>query len=535
MVQVGTLLEDRLGLTDEGGAAFEIAFESGESSRDLLYRVFRHHQRTGQHDRGLEVVDGLLRSASDASELATLWTARGQILVASGHAANDAVEAFDMALSYEPGSNEARLGLADALAQLGDWDQLLQVLEAISDSGTPAERATALLRMAAIAQDRLGQPARATDFLRAAVAAAPSADSVARLEALVRAQEPGGAEHIDLLGQRVAFGPPWYPVAVELGRLLLASESRVSWAILSPLLMIRGADEAVKAQLREMRRDHERPPMLVVDAARVDAAWDDADLVVLRDVLSAVEQQLSLVALVGGDLGTAEVSDVSPHSTIGRSFHAVAERLGVGEIGMVRAGAMRVPVGIARVDGALRLAVRADVFQQMARAEVGFVLGMGAELARPGRRLVGGLAAPSVASAIVGLLASVGLRDASTSAATAVADAIRAAFDDDTRTAWAARLQAVAGSDPSTLAARYVAAVEASAHRVAFLAGADLYQVSRLLARLDAGTERPAVFGTIEQFDELLAGWPELAALLVFASSGAFRDWVRNAHDVAGS
>jgi Tfp pilus assembly protein PilF len=536
LLSLGTLLEDRLGLVDEGGACFEVAFESGVSSRELLHRVFRHHQRTGQLERGLEVVDGLLSSATETAELAELWLARGQILLARGGSEHEAVEAFDMALSYDPACHSARLGLAEALERLGDWDQLLQILEAVVDAGSPAQRAEAFVRMADIAETRLSDSARAEGFLRESIAALATLQATQRLEAIVALRQPGSDEHIDLLGSLVNWGPPWYATASRIGEQMLGRAPRQAWCILAPMLMIRGADESVKAQLREMRRDYERPPLLVVTPALVDAAWATQPIAALRAVLTELDGVLHPCGGAAAELEVREASDVSPHSSIGRAFATMCDAAGMHGTSLVRAGEMRVPIAAYEENGAVRVAVRGDLFQQMARAEVGFVLGYAIELARSGNRVVAALSADSRTALVAGLLAACGLRETTGARARAWADRIREVVDSDTLAVWAERLSGIVDvGDSAVISQTFADAVMRSARHVGLLAGADLYQVSRLLARLEPAVERPAVFGTIEQFDELLAGWRDLRELVSFACSPTFRSWMASATLIAAS
>ncbi len=68
------------------------------------------------------------------------------------------MEAYDMALSYDPGNQDALSGLSGILERRGDWDQLLQIYEARADSGGAEERAFALRGVAAVSEAMISRP-----------------------------------------------------------------------------------------------------------------------------------------------------------------------------------------------------------------------------------------------------------------------------------------------------------------------------------------------------------------------------------------
>lgn len=532
LLALGALLEDRLGLVDEGGTCFETAFEAGVSSRELLHRVFRHHQRTGQLDRGMEVVNGLLEGATEPEELASLWLARGQILLARGSSESEAVESFDMALSYDPGCQPARLGLADALERMGDWDQLLQVLEAVVDAGSDVQRAEALLRMATVAEQKVGSLDRAAEYLRASIEANPTRVAVERLESVLSERASGSPEHLELLGRRVSYGPPWYPLAVRYGSLLLQSAPRHAWCLLSPVLMIRGADEGLKTQLREMRRDYERPPLLALRPGDAAQAWGNPLEAALREIVTQIDSALTTCANSADEAGARDVSDVSPHSSIGRAFASLADAMGVRGVSLMRANELPGACAVWSDAGQTRVALRGDVFQSMARAEVGYTLAWAIEQARVGQRLVAGASRETRAALFAGLLGAVGIREA-TGLGAVWQIRLTGAFDAETLAAWGAQLAELAPqTDAASLASLYTNAVSRHARRVGLFAGADLYQVSRLIGRLEGGAERTGVFGTIEQFDEQIGHWDDTRDLVTFASSPTWTRWLAAAVDL---
>lgn len=535
LFRVGVLWEDGLGDADEAGGCYELARAEGLESRELLLRIFRHYQRRGELDRGLDVVDTLLESASDdADELASLWLARGEIYAQHDGREAEAIDAFDMALSYDPDLNAARTALAGVLERRQDWDGLLQILEAIteSDAGSATERSDAYLRMARIAQGQLDDPGRAEEYLRSSLAAAPSAAAMRELGELVAARAPGSEAHHDLVAQLVAAGPPSYTHLLDFGAAIVDDRPNLAWCVLAPALMIRSADDTIKARLREMRREYERPPILLASRDVIDAEWP-TDLAPLRDVVESLDMIGSLgvtdVASASGD--TAAV--VSVHSNLGRTFGALASQLGVDGASLYRAGELANALEVfAGTDGPV-VAVRADVFQQLARAEIGFVLAYGIELCMPGRLALASLDAAERTAFVEGLWAAVGLRDARTEAGGRLAVRIQALASLEQLAIWADALGAFpADLDLHATSARYWEACRSAARHAGLVAGADLLQVVRLLAKVEADLERPSVFDDAAAFDEYTAGAPGLVDLVRYAATPAFASALASATEL---
>ena len=531
--ELGGFWEDGLGQLDEAGACYEMARAEGLATRELMLRVFKHFQRTGQLQQGLDVVDTLLESATEPDELATLWLARGEIYAEHEGREEDAVEAFDMALSYDPDLNEARAALASVLERREDWDQLLQILEAIaeSDAGSAEQRANAFLRMARIAVSQLDDLGRAEEYLQASMDADKNVEAMTMLADLMADTSPGSLEHRALLGELAAMGPPWFKHCVSLGGTALGSEDRYAWCLLSPALMVRSSDDQLKAQLRDMRREYERPPLLVPDAAHLDELWETG-MGGLRQVLAEVDASQGLGRGELDSLG-GEVTDVSVHSNIGRTFAQFASHRGLDGCTLHRIAEHERPVVIvSREDGAPSVVIRADVFQQLARAEIGFILAYGTELARPGNRVFARGANAAQMDAMDGIWDAVGFRDATSRNGGTLAEAIRGEVSEETLSEWADLLEPLADMEPEEVAAAFYANLESRSLQLGLIAGADLFQAVRLLVRMEGNQERPGVFDTDDALDECLAQSEALARLVRFAASDTFARLLLSAYEV---
>ena len=137
-----------MGAVDEAGVCYDRALTVVDDDRDLLRRGLRLYQKAGRATQALDCIAKLLPGATVASERAELWTARGDLLVPTDE--NQAIESYDMALSYDPGAPGALGGLAALLEKRGEWAQLLDIFEARTETGTPEERASALRNLSRI-------------------------------------------------------------------------------------------------------------------------------------------------------------------------------------------------------------------------------------------------------------------------------------------------------------------------------------------------------------------------------------------------
>src|SRR5690606_16030963 len=107
-----------------------------------------------------------------------------------------------------------------------------------------------------------------------------------------------------------------------------------------------------------------------------------------------------------------DVATMSVHSNIGRTFLSVAEAFGVEGASVHRGGAIVEPVGIAGGPDEAAVIIRADIFQQLSRAELGFALAFALDLASPGSRAFAASKAGSRSAVVRGLWGALGFAEA---------------------------------------------------------------------------------------------------------------------------
>jgi tetratricopeptide (TPR) repeat protein len=532
--EAALLLEDELGRSEEAGAFFELALDEGLQQHELLLRLMRYYQRSGRTAESLAVLDRLIAGAAAADELAGLWLARAQVLVQDAQREREAIESFDMALSYDPSHAEARAGLAAALERRGDWGQLLQVLEASCDSGSDAERAQTLRRMADICRLQQNDAGRAEAYLRQSVALQPTREAVAQLERLYAGDPARRRDHRLMLGLLVAHGPPWFERAMELGRALLGDEDRWAWCLLSPLLGVSQVDAELRAVLQEMRKDHERPPLLGVPAEGYSLLVHPQVSPRLSEVLaelSALQPALPAPSPeVVAALAAAVV--VGPQTGLGKKFEAIVRAMGLGACSLLRTQTLPEPMVLLQQRGVgLQVVVRTELLQQLVHAEVGFLFAHALELLRPGHRLAAALP-PALRTELLPALWSVlglSVPGGGSEVESALARAIGEVVDEPRRLRWRQRLDALEGQDPRLLGQRWWQGVTFTAHRAGLVAGADLRQALRVIARLDESLARPRVVARLDELDSYAAGSAALRDLVAFAASPAFGELLRSA------
>ncbi|MFT4704673.1 MAG: tetratricopeptide (TPR) repeat protein [Bradymonadia bacterium] len=527
-LRLGELWEDGVNAPEEAGACYEIAHDEGLESPALLQRMLGHYRRSGNLEAGLQVIDTLLQSAHQPTEMASLWVARGEIYAGHPGREEDAIEAFDMALSYDPDSGAARLALASLLERREDWQGALQIFEAIADETEGSERDALLVRMSRLAVFELDDASRAEVWLNEVVSRSTDREALELLADVVANREPGGEEHLALLSSVVAAGPPYYEPTMAIGNRVLNSNAELAWCLLAPALMVRSSDDGLKAKLRDMRRDFERPGIRVVAA---DALTLDDDLRPLEGVLAELEQTLTIGRATAGEVDE-NAAPISVHSNVGRTFQQVGEAAGVAGASLYRCDELEEPVMIACGEEGVDVLMRADVFQQLARAEIGFALTYSLFLARPGARGMASLAPSQRTSLIGGLFRALGLWKGKDAASRDFASRVEAVTDAPLRGRWAETLAGLADEEPRALSRRYWGACRSRALRAGLVAGPDLFQAVRLVARMAADADRPSVFNDCAALDEYVLANEEMLTLLVFATTPAFAALIRDTKEL---
>lgn len=520
---IGRLLEDQLRMLDESGTCYDLALAAGLQDLDLVRRALRHYQRVGDKTRALSTLDRMLERTTDPRELADLWTTRGTL--EDQH--EKAIEAFDMALSYEPGHKDALAGLARLLEARGEWAQLLDIYEARLDGGTPAERADALRQMARISSHALKDNDRAEGYLQQLVESEPTRDDLEQLLALY--PESRRAERRALIGRLVSFGPAWYSQSIEFAKLLLQDgERRWAWYLLSPMSQMAFPEPSLKATLQELRKEFEKKDNLAALTPQLRAQVAQGEDPALTEALHSLDAALSpLCWQTPEDAGASGAVKLDERTAPGKLFRLLAQNLGLEDAIAWRVQDLEEPVAVLATSP-VQILVRGDLVQSLSTGDLAFALAMALDLAAPGRRLLSALSAQHRQELIPAIAAAWGIGPTlDTPFAAKVAEAIskapKGSLAESLRSALLIDSLRASLRDAAALGQRHREALVESARRVGAVVAGDLRLASRAVSRLyEAEALKPAGFAKPGELEEHLENAPILRGLLSFACSPRF-------------
>lgn len=529
--RIGATWEDRLGKPELAGAWYERAIAEGTSDRELLRRAVSHFLRSGRDSEALALIENLLPGAQDADELAALWLLRGQVLATREGAESQAIEAFDMALSYDPNRQEARDGLVQVLERSADYEQVVQVLEAVVEQGAPDQRAAALQRLARIAAEQLHDPVRAERYLQEMMRIRPNREGLEQLLAVYGDDASRLTERREALGMLVSFGPPWFSRCAELARILVPDERRWAWCLLAPLTGVSRLDAESKAVLQELRSEFERPPVLAPsddDYPRLFAPDPHEALTGLLVELDLALRSPEPAAL--DRLTAAGCTPISDASSLGKTFRTVATLMDMPGALLLKAPQWPEAVSVIDTGGEPTVVFRGDVVHQAIKAEAQFLFAYGLELARPGHRVLAVLPPAARERFVPALCAAVGLPTDGDPDTQALAEHIVAVTDPVSRQSWAETLRGLThDTSPADLSRSLWALTQRTALRAGLLANADLRQAFRAVARLAEDVPKPKVVSQVDELDDFVAPCAELREIVAFAASPQFGALVRSA------
>jgi tetratricopeptide (TPR) repeat protein len=512
--KLGALWDDALGAPDEAGACYDLAVSHGSDDSEVMLRALGYYRRTGRQELATRMIDRLLPRATTPTALAALWTERGSLLTALDEAR--AIEAFDMALSYDPACHAAVEGLAQLLEQRGEWQQLIELLEARLETGTERERAASLRRLAQLAHDKQHDDALAERYLRRAISLEPRPEDFDQLITLIGDERRD--ERAAVVSERLIVAGPYVPALTAAGIALAAEgQRRGAWALLSPLMATIIQDANLKALVLEVRKEYEKAdtlPLLTPELHR--RLMPDGAPPVLLDVLAELDGLTSFGAASLEAIGAGRCTRVDGKTALGKSFAAIAERLGLAQAMLTRAEELAVPYRI--VDEAVpHVVVRADLFAMLGASETNALLAFVLEQARPGARLVAALGPTETAKLVHALFSALGREVAAGPDVEALRARIVTTAGPERLARWATELKQV-----EDVADRLSEALNEAARRVALVAGGELRFVAKLLGRLDDTLPKFPSTGSNEELEQFFAGAPVARRLLAFAISPTF-------------
>ena len=511
--RLARMWDGRLHEADEAGVCYDLAVRAGVSDADVMRNALSYYQRSGQGERAAAIIDELLQRTTAPEELAALWTQRAELALETDEA--KAMEAFDMALSYDPAYTPAVDGLLTVLERRGEWQQVVDILEARADGSPAPDRARALRHLARVALQQLGDRDRAAGYLRAVTALSPEREDYQQLFELLPDTPENQLERQELTAALIALGESAMPMLLDLGQRMAASgRRRYAWAILSPLITAVYSDATLKATVMALRKEFEKPdlPSLVTRETHrrvLPAPLSPA----LLDVLENVDRQLSAAHRAPETLGAARATRLDQKTGMGKTFLAVAERLGLEHAMLTRIDDMAEPFRLLG-DDHLHVLVRSELLVSMSPGEIPSLFALALEQGRPGLRLITQGSLEERQRWIAALLAAGGLlaTDHEDPLFSQVAEVVGA---EGRRVLQESGLT----GDLETSTQRLYEAAQETARRVSFLVCGELRMATRLLTRIDESLPKPPSAGKLEDLSDYFSSAPALRSRVAFALS----------------
>ncbi|MBI5531174.1 MAG: hypothetical protein HY898_00560 [Deltaproteobacteria bacterium] len=511
--RIGELFETELARPDEAGAWFESAVEAGVVDNTLKRRLLQHYRRTGRAEQALTALEDLIQATTEPSELAELWAMRGSILADKDLDA--AVEALDIALSYDPGHATALSSLRAVLEKRGDYAQLADLLDARTEAGSHAERVEALRSLVRICFEMIGDNPRGEEYLLRLVELAPSRESIEELLRIVEADPARKDERLPLLGRILASGPPYCDRLIEAAKLIHETgDKHWAWAVLSSILGAAPVDAWTKQTMAELRKQFERFDSITLLKTFVIEA---AGLLPEPDPFTAALSDLcSRMYTLPDESGLPAVDG---RTGPGKVFERLQEGLGVA--GKLLRSPENAPTLTIHQGEVPTIAIRTDQLSAPP-GELAWLCTYGLMLSR--KECVSLAMVPEsdrrlLVQALIAASAD-GEQLTEDQEVAALAAKVFEKLSPDELKAWKAHLADPSKAEADTAAA--FTAVERAAARVALVAAGDLRTASRAVARLTPDNRRPPGVGKLDDFESFFASIPAIGWLFEFAVSADF-------------
>ncbi len=509
--RLARMWDGRLHEADEAGVCYDLAVRAGVSDADVMRSALSYYQRSGQSERAASIIDELLQRTTAAEELAALWTQRAQLALDVDE--GKAMEAFDMALSYDPAYTPAVDGLLTVLERRGEWQQVVDILEARADGSPAPERTRALRHLARVSRNQLGDRERAASYLRTVIMLSPEREDYQQLMELLPDSPENQLERQELTAALIALGEPAMPMLLELGqRMAAAGRRRYAWAILSPLVTAVYSDATLKATVMALRKEFEKPDLPSLVSRETHRRVLPAPLSpALLDVLETIDRQIAAAYRSPESLGHARATRLDQKTGMGKVFLAIAERLGLEHAHLTRIDELAEPFRLMN-DDHLHVLVRSELLVSMSPGEIPALFALALEQGRPGLRLFSQGSQEERQRWTSALLAAAGILNSDDPLAAQVSEAIgpegRRALQ-----------ESGLNSDLETATQRLSEAAAETARRVSFLVGGELRMAARLLSRIDESLPKPPSAGKLEDLSEYFSSVPALRSRVAFVLS----------------
>ncbi|MBI5066673.1 MAG: tetratricopeptide repeat protein [Deltaproteobacteria bacterium] len=174
LVRVGEILEDKLERPAEAMAAWREALTLSPAHPRALASLARLHRTRGELEPLVEVLRADADARTSSTERAALLAEVAEVHERQLHDPVAAAEVHEEALRADPGFAPSRRALHRLLAAAERWPELAQALRSEADATEGPERSAALLELAWLQAERLGDPEAAERTCREIRSAEPA-------------------------------------------------------------------------------------------------------------------------------------------------------------------------------------------------------------------------------------------------------------------------------------------------------------------------------------------------------------------------
>ena len=480
--------------------------------------ALERYQSTEQYSAALRMADVLIEATQEPEQLSKLWSVRGALIAATDPADEAVVDAFEMALSYDHNAQAALSGLADAYEARGDWDELNELLEPLTRSTDPSERAAVLRKLASIARAQ-GDLEKAAEELLKAVELEPSQADLEQLESLFSDDPDRLPDKLRMSAELLAYGGDVYQRALGIVQGLASlGDRRSAYSVASLLLRVSRHAPDDREMLHGLRREFERGSQNLDFGEEAREALRPPGLndAFFGEVLVPLEMEMA--DLVQPPRTTKKIMAISASMSHGKLLAGLVEALGLEERTLYRSDGLEDAIQPCSGDTP-GIAVRSEVMQRLVHQAGAFALSSGLEMSWPGRMLLGSMNSERRAELAHALWAACGLGDAPEGPASELAERIMDVIDADDLAEWAELLSGY-GEPTEVVEQQYALALRHAQECAAALVG-DLRQTVRAAGLMDPKVPQLKTLATPEALNEAVVSCAPLLQIVARGVRGS--------------
>ncbi|MBQ9815944.1 MAG: hypothetical protein IJM59_00535 [Proteobacteria bacterium] len=516
---MGKLWSDVFNDTDEAGIYYEGALNNGASNVDLVERSLEIYKRAGRCEEALELVDTLTKTTTDPAILASLWCTRGEL--SESISTENATEAYDMALSYQPGMGRAFDGLERMLVARQEWIQLADLLQGRLESELPKDQEAAiLLRLADLYANQLDEESKAVDILYRLLDNAPSA---AVIERLLNMPQDDEVKKRSLLEKAILYCSGCYNYALQLAQNHLREGRELqTWAIMSPLRALLQLDPQTKETLNDLKNKFEKAESVPLDSIAKALPILSDEQFALLDAIQLVHSKLGTLGAHNLNEITTGASEVSEATPNGKIFYQMCRGLGLENITLWRAAELPEAIVVVNSDPIV-ICIRTEIFQKAAGNELQFWLAKSLGLAHPDVRILASTPENYRAALPKAILAAAGIGAVTPETSELVAK-IKSCMSEDDLKALNAQLSIIPEDQLIACANTFTRDMMESSDVLGAYIVADMRTVWRAESRIDSNITEQRNVKTVEEISKAIEVSSVLRKVLAYYVSGIFTE-----------